>query len=390
MWALFEPDIINGADFNLIVSGADPDRIKSGSLHLFEDERLPYEILYIKLSFIENVFDKISGGVNLLGYPDLGFSPESIWIRLFPAYNGLPALWNFQVEIIEKQSVENNDFSGIFPKSPPGYAFSFLGVIWLFILGINGKNGLKACRKSIEYLFGLISQNRYDSYFSLPDNKKSVFRPENIFFMPDDKHVPERFREYWEKSFDMACNLLSPEYDAPVSQIKDNIKKLKHEIRREMLGLAPLRKSLSENKDEAILKILKNIENKWTASAGSDEKISDEPEDMEETVIISRKPTEEKDMPETVVISGATKAPVPEEEDMPETVVISGATKAPVPEEDDMPETVVISPAKDKSKTEDDPDIFDKAGDDEDFMMETVILRSGSLNEKPEGKDKKD
>ena len=59
MWSISEQDIINGADFNLIVSGADPDRIKSekiqsykyflesASLRLFDDERLFHEALYI-------------------------------------------------------------------------------------------------------------------------------------------------------------------------------------------------------------------------------------------------------------------------------------------------------------------------------------------------------
>jgi len=228
---------------------------------------------------------------------------------------------------------------------------------------------MKACRERIGHLFKLISENGNNSYLSLLDDKESVFRPENIFFMPDNKHAPTGFKKYWEKSFEMACDLLSPVYDAPVSRIKNDIKKLKHEIRREMLGQAFLRKSHPVNKDEAVLKILRKIENKWIASAGNNiEKTADEAEDMLETVIISREPLDNV-------------------HDMPEAVVISQEKKAFEPDEDDMPETVVISQGK--NKFTDNPDIFDKAGDDDDFIMETVMLRSGSPDKKP-GKDKKD
>ncbi len=414
MRSFVEPELINATDFHVLVSCTDPEAlmperkkiyqnlIESFCLHLFDDERLFYEILYIKLSFIEKIIDKISDSIDLVKYPDLGFSTENIWIRLFPAYNGLPVLWNFRVELIEKQSVKNNNFGKIFPPDPPGYAFSFLGAIWLFTLGINHKTDPGICRERIEKLFKLIGGHENNSYLSLLDDKESVFRPENIFFTPDNRAVPEKIKEYWEKSFEMACNLLSPLYDAPVSEIKDYIKKLKHEIRCEMLNQAFLPKFPPENKDKAILKILKTIENKWMVfEKDSIEKSADEPEDMMETVILSRESLGQDDeMPETVILSSPKGALEAEDDDMPETVVLSSPKKALEAEGDDMPETVVLSSPKGALEAEDDempetvvlssPKKALETEDDDDFMMKTVILRSGGPDNKPDKTDKKD
>ena len=215
---LSEAGTLNALDFLQLLSGAPYEEIEnslkfrglSGRLNavkayknskgassflLFEgDDRAFLEILYLKLSFAADFLSRIVRDSDSLIYPDLGLSPESIWVTLPEGGGFLPAFWNFRTICLK--GPEADESFQMLPGAPKSYFAYFFGRLLIYILISNplaGRDEINA--RLMEVLNAFIHRESLDQ--DLIGN--GVFRPENIFYKPEGAHHQGRVHGYLER-----------------------------------------------------------------------------------------------------------------------------------------------------------------------------------------------
>ncbi len=411
---IFESDLLNALDFLFVISGApiesieerllkDRQRDRARSLQILKEERDRrngfflikdqdhfVELFFLKISFLDQIVRRVFPNLEGYQHPELGCSLNRIWIQLADAGNMIPLSWSFKVRLIQDDLDKATAKPPSFPKSPPAYGYYFLGLIWLFTLVLNRRQGsttiCSAAEKMVEQNLSAGDSDRNRDGGALDP----VFSPENIYWKPDANQKPNTDRKIWEKSIQMGLSLLQEGLNPSRSVIPEDFIQeldfLRGEIRKSLFqrrsSAAPGPRLSRE--DPAIRNILIQLRNRLSGHAeealplenSSDEENEDSTEEtseseMAETVILHRGKSSK------ISVESEKEEKLPEEtalndDDLVETVAIfSGRAqkeKNEIEPEGELEETVMLH-RRDFGKTPDE--------EDEDIMSETVILRPG-------------
>ena len=261
-----------------------------------------------------------------------------------------------------------------------------------------------------------------EAQISAIDVAETVFAPENIYWNPESKQVPETWLAIWNRALDMGRAILAAGFGAEGKWSPDEFwsqfNRLRSEIRAELFGAASASAEIpAEN--QAIATILERVLDKWRREprpTKTPDAVEDadtiilgglQPtEDTAETLILSPGATPEDllsaerrtDEEETLILSPDNGRPLPKpeigiestaEERLQATVVLSpedrlkqAGTEGVSPDEEPLQETVILAPKSRpmRSKPEVEPS-------DEELIQETVILSPGNSASKPAGGD---
>ena len=435
----FEAASLNAVDFIALISGATFEEAVSlsesnrefgrvaclkavrqacagNTPFLFDhDERHFLEILYLKLSFLEEVMQSFQSGGKFIN-PDLRPGIDQIWVSI-PEHSGmLPFFWNFKVKIL---GIGGHTSSPILSKPVSGSLF-LMGLIWFYTLLTNKQQNITDVFVYLDKFFSEENAS-FEKY-----GHENVFNPLNIFWDPQGKTVESNWNRFWERSLRLGWSLLSSHFQIVdrsgeefLQQMRDLRKEIKEnlflkEIRYSATAPYPAETVSQKAEDDAIHEILVGITKKLQPMI-SKEKEAEELK-ANETVILpaARKPQETPEPPidedigepvtETVILSArpptmggiipqaeeplktpqtfpARKA----EDELQETMILSAkdfahkTTTHIQNAEEIIAETVVISPvmpaAKEAEKAENETQ--QKKMPVEDFLAETVILKRG-------------
>jgi hypothetical protein len=395
------------------------------------DERFFLEVLYLKLSFLGEVFQGISSEQDLFRHPDLRLSIDRMWVKLSDHGSLLPFMWNFRVKFIDifSHQTDRDPSAGI----PDSNGLFFMGLLSFHALLVNKQQDMSQVSLSLKEITDkYLSDDRFSFTNCIDEGVYSVFLPAHIFWNPAGKTVNRNWHPLWTKSLHAGWSLLKAAYlPAPEFSREHFLKELeeiREEVRSRLFAEVPAYEQQNPPKeDKAILGILNNIYDKWS-SAGIQEE-----EEVTETVVLAPEgpgketapppPSEEERdiIRETVIISKDesqapskptdAEQPKKDEEVPQETVIIStqgteGAIK-PLPEVEQKkpdevpPETVIISPrdvrgtakpsgeqpkvsipSEEAGRIKDQEEQKKQKKTEEDILTETVILKPGKLKDK--------
>lgn len=402
---------------NNCVKGVRQDNLIKAPCLFDSGSRNFLEVLYLKLTFLAEVFQGISRGSNILSHPDLRLSLDRIWVKLPEHGSRLPFLWDFKVMFTDIFRQPTNKTSS--PELQKADTLFFMGLVWFYALLVNRQQDMS---KIYLTLREMLDRSSSDSSFSFDNyirkGTSPVLLPSNIFWDPEGKTVSNDTFPLWEKGLHAGWSVLNAGIRPSAGFSQENFLQQLDEIREEVKGRLFAEAPADEQQparedDKAISVILKNIYDKWSAPAAVEELA------LTETVMLSPEgadknipqPVEESDIAtSTVIISAASGQPAsgpaqPEdqEEILTETVMISPQgmkdTFKPSPVTPQIrpdtvpPETVIISakdvagalrPAPEQSGASTETEEQNKKKE-QDFLAETVILKPGELK----GKGKK-
>ena len=404
---IFESDLLNALDFLFIISGApiesieerllkdqQLDRVHSLKLlkeardhrngfFLIDDQAHFLEIFFLKMAFLDQIVHRVFPYLEKYQHPELGCSLDRIWIQLADDCNMIPRSWSFKVRLIQDDLDKNAAKPPSFPKSSPAYGYYTLGLIWLFTLVLNRRQGsttiCSAAEKMVEQpSAGNPEKNRIGGALD------PVFYPENIYWKPDANRKLHTGRELWEKSIRMGLSLFREGLNSAQGVIPEdfiqNLDSLRAEIRKMLFSRrSPSQPSpRTSPEDVAIHKVLIEMRNRLSEHAEASFPLeepsgsnSDE-EDLEGTVALNRDSLQKTD---AIKIEEKRF-----EESHPDETI-----------EPDMPETQIIRPAALKKDGAPDEKAEDStAGTSESEMAETVVLKRGSLSAGAESEEEKD
>ncbi|MDY7030308.1 MAG: hypothetical protein SVY10_00185, partial [Thermodesulfobacteriota bacterium] len=359
-----------------------------------QDDRYFLEVLYLKLSFLQEIIGRVFSWPDSDKHPNLGLSLDRFWVKLTDHGGLLPFFWNFKVGLME---IGGNAVSSAFlQKFSPSYSLYFLGLVWFYTLLVNGTQGVLEVYK---VLGRLNEKNREEDNSSvagsLENRVEDVLLPRNIFWDPEGKVIREDWRPLWNKAFALGQSLLNTDLYQDSRLSKDEFgKKLQHlrqEIKESMFQPRPSIVNVTHTtEDKAIHGILVKIKESWKREMSSEE------DDMEQTVALLKEQRgdftekvfppapDNEDLDETVILSTQGK---PDHirhnaEEMDQTVILSPgcfeeerkSTHRAI--EDHIPETVIISSAEKPKDVSGSTKQFTKTDTDEDDLLtKTVVLR---------------
>jgi len=398
--ALKSPSI-NAHDFLALVSGAGIEDIRErmdresqlsglafaesccndtaqSSPLLFEgDPRSFLEILYLKLSLLGQLARIIFSNAETLAYPDVALSLDRIWVDLQGKDSLLPYFWNFKARLID---IGQCSMPGPhLPKMPPSYGSYLLGSLWFQALVSNILHTNEEIHTALaEHFFRTDAINTVVDEDAGREKHAHLFSPDNIYWNPEDREPDQEWLELWAEALGLGWALLKSSASGDFTLTEDafwqSFDRLRQDIRESLFlsaeKAAPRSRGFSA--DSAIHAILHDIMDTWSKpSQGL-------PDDMDQTVIISGKPSQgaAQEIPEETVILKPGQSPAhqhKDEEDVFETVILSSEDAAagqPQVTEPEIPETVIIKPGQ-----------TDRQKPGEDFRQDAS---SHSTQEEPE------
>lgn len=380
------------------------------------------EVLYLKLTFLAEIFQGISGRSEILRHTDLRLSLDNIWVRLPEHGSRLPFMWDFKVRFTD---IFRQPSDKVISTELPGTnSLFFMGLVWFYTLLVNRQQDMSKVYLSLREI---LDKSSSDSSFSfdnyIHDAGSPVLLASNIFWEPEGKTVNKDTLPLWEKALQSGWSILNAGHRPAAGFSQDNwlqhLDELRDEVKALLFAEVPAdEQQPAQNDDKAISGILKNIYDKWSSLSAAEE------ETLTETIVMPAESSDKKSpaapsseesdiVSNTVIISagGAPAFPEPSQPEQPEkqeeilteTVILSPqrmkdtlrpSPATPQKKPDTVPlETVIIS-AKDvpgalrpageqpraAAKTEE-----HKKKKEHDFLAETIILKPGELK----GKGKK-
>jgi hypothetical protein len=404
---IFEAMSLNAPDFLSLVSGApfeelearlrakgelgrmaclnevQQDRLINAPFLFNKDARYFVEVLYLKLSFLGELIRVVfSSDQDTCRHPDLRLSLDRIWVSL-PEHDGLlPFFWDFNVTVMD--IMRNSHEAPSFPKAPPAYGFYFLGLVWFYVLLVNRKQDIAQVYHSLGEVIdkpGSASQVSFKEI--IEEGSIETFLPENIFWGPEGKTVPENRDALWERALSLGWSLLrvTLRYDSEWSkeEFRQQLEALREEVKENLFQEKPGYEQYAyPSEPKGIYSILRTIMDKWRSRIEAEKE-----KELAETVVLSPGGGAKK------VAAPAVKEEEAAKEELTETVVISCKTfeerAAPArvrgveEEEAALAETVVLSPGGFAKKTPEEPS--DEPSGDE-FFTETVVLSPDKIEKK--------
>jgi len=329
------------------------------------------EVLYLKLTFLAEVFQDLLSGHQGLRHPDLRLSLDNIWVKLPEHGSRLPFLWNFRVTFTDifRQHTGNMSSQDV----PGANALFFMGLAWFYALLVNRRQDISMVYQALKEI---MDKSAADSSFSfdtsLHESASPVFHPSSIFRDPEGKNVNTEALLLWEKALMAGWSVLKaghrPVADFSPEKLLQQLDDIREEVRGSLFSDAPSEESHPLRDDEkAISVILKNIYDKLSSGTEVTE------ESLTETVVLSPEGADRK-IPPPAEESGA----------MSETVIIPAAgpqavtgQEQPEKQDDFMTETVILSPQRMKDTLKPSPGRPQKKPDD--VPAETVIISAGEV-----------
>jgi hypothetical protein len=387
--------LLSGASADTVASllegGQKPERLKAfnkirlrisqGSGFLFAaDSRQFLEVLFLKLSFLEELLALVEQGGDLAAER---MSMEGLWAHMARQGARLPFLWHFDLKTVDPVGRAVKQFAGDDAENAPWRRF--LGYAWHYALLVNSTQTMDPILSALGDR--LASAGEASGDFDLPAIDDPVFGAHNIFWDAAPLQLPEEWHGHWFKALELGARLLRTAGKDAIdwdNAFHSDLEALKIALRQSLFkGEVPHAASAPKvdhtAADGAIARILGSIMDRYKeeavapkpeASASQDPSVEagqgqpNEDGDYEETVILTDHtlpgsarpsappPPVDDDSDRTVVIDPSAKpAPAPE---LDKTVVINAATaQAPPAERPDPDATVVIRPPGDVAKPPD-------------------------------------
>jgi hypothetical protein len=413
----FEAMSLNAEDFLALLSGATvPDltaflRAKGeqgrigllqalrerggpGVRFLFEDDdRWFLEVLYLKLSFLGEVFRTLVSESDILQHPEMSPCMDHLWVKLADHGGLLPFLWNFRIQLIDIGNRTPGTL--LFPDRPGSYGLHILGLMWLETLLSNRRQGNVQVHDALRRVAETcpLEDDRFvDRTFR--GRSHPAFLPENIFWDPEGKGVADAWNPLWGKALRLGWNLLaggrrSAEWSAETFQ--GELESLRREVRDALFPkpsagvrqagatqegetgepeVSPRAPRHRSDEDEGIRRILEGICSRWKGAGEPQGMEPVEAEDeLEKTRILSLAGTkqppevrrmeerrEEEIFVETVILSSAEPSGRPASPSGPATSCVAeheGREKRPSVEAEELEKTIFLDPTKPRGKGKD-------------------------------------
>ncbi len=341
------------------------DKLSDKTFFFFEGEKQHFlEILYLKLTFLAELFQLVLPDRDRPIHPDMRFNLDNTWVKLGDKAGLIPGLWNFKVRLIGIAA--NLPETSLLPGIPSVNVIHFLGLAWFYTLLTNKKQDTSLIYQSLKRALERTSPEKPFFWVGVSED---TFRPENLFWNPEGKTIDESWRAFWEEAlllgsdlFQVGSSLKSNGSSASFSQ---RLTALRGQIRHQLFADDDRTSGVGRSgEDEVLHTIIKNIMERWEKQFDTGDTA------LGETVVISPKgPGDERAisdveqqvaLEETVISSPGriaderlSVAGESEQVDLKETIVVSsGAGKdhgsTPLRErgKEDVPETVILSPGK--------------------------------------------
>lgn len=377
---------------------------QESGLFFHDGDRRFLEVLYLKLTLIQEIMALSNTDPGILATPMQRMSLEGFWVSLAGQSRRLPFFWTFDLKMID-----------IFGQSPSSdldkcQGRRFLGMVWLHILLANRRQDAKTIHTGITDF--LQREKDLDPEQSVPAEMVAVLAPSNLFWDSQPVELAPQWESFWKKSLSLGIHLLKSgitvdagwsdqDFDEQLTELRDHIRIALFQSSGQLM---PVKTAEPNQVDLKIATIVEDILRRWPAKSEDTDapKMQEKPEpapsappapanedgDVEETIILATEqggndvitretvdatlkpasgPAEEpEDIPEKTVV---VQMPPPETgEDLEKTVVMA----APPPSSDDeLDKTRVVSPSQLET---DHPDAFDKDELDKDELDKTVMI----------------
>ncbi len=274
---------INATEYVQLISGRSPAEIEDGLIQegfqgrcralkastvksrtpfLFGgNNRIFLEVLFLKLSFLSNVFGVVFSGDNLFRYPDFSTSLKNIWVKFPASPSLLSPLYTYQVEQLDFDS----NALDYFPM-PISRNRSFFATIWFHALVSRRHYSLKSIFKMLTPSIMAETDGKRRSLLW----ESELADPVNIFYEAPCISIAEKWREYYHRSLELGLTLLKDELQAeeevPIRDFLDRLGSLIEDVRKELTGPpseATLSSLRSPEREAAISSVLETILEKW-------------------------------------------------------------------------------------------------------------------------------
>ncbi len=349
------------------------------------------EILYLKLSLLENIAQAVNQRVDNDMASLIRLSAHSIWITPAPQGAMLPFFWNFKVAIIDLISNSSKipiDFSLTGNRN-----LNFMVCLWFYTFLVNKNQGHQSVYKTIETLCAQKSSEAYFTDYNTLIQDFPALNLENVFWKPRAVLAPEKWKQFWLRMLLTGVGFLkegnTKDLKTGLTQLIGQIGNLKQEIKENLFppsSIAALRdhgetipssadkipaRKNSQKEKQAITRILKQLETKWIEKSNSLEDIE---EDTLETIVLASPEEKQTGMAFNETTRGlpgteteTETGPVTDFDEMEKTIILSGAKPNPDRESkfDTMAKTIITSPQEPPQPT---PDFFEE-NDDLDKTM---------------------
>jgi len=380
---------LNALDFLPLLAGAPRKEIEQSLTHSLKGSRLRHfvsagagfstgsgflfagqarfflEVLYLKLSFIEEVLKLVMAGAT---EPVNRMSMEGLGVHLAGRKAQLPYFWNFALKLIDPvgQPVGHAAES----VASQSLAREFLGLTWFYVLVVNAEQPMETVHAAIDKLRAA-APNGQDAP-QIPADP--VLAPGNIFWHPGLLEPQTQWSALWQEALGLGLQLLQPDLIAGGSdrlqEIEDLLVDLKARVHANLFQAPsdsrPGQEANHHSADGQIVQILTSLLERWQPPTPPQKKAvyadmqsgpkappgvqPNEDGDYEETIILAaqsgadvepEEPSTPPDLEKTVVIADpAQHAPLDAGTETEKTVVISA--QPPPPIRSDVEKTVVI------------------------------------------------
>jgi hypothetical protein len=363
------------------------------------------EVLYLKLSFLSDLARMIFTDEGYLSPPNSVLSLDRIWVKLVDQAGLLPLFWNFKLEVIDFgiASVKPSYLS----EDPLSHGIHFLGIAWFYTLLVNNQQSIQQVQAGLEKIVSALTST--DVKFSELINQqelKPVFSAYNIFWKSKDKYVSDVWQRAWEKSLNLGATLLIASLNRKkkwsIEAFWQDYNALRDALKMELFEHGALIPGEFSSPDNIAISVhLNQILSRWQSNI-TNQKETEEIKEAETTLDLftpaqtafeSKKESnsENKELENTVILSpdgpGKNEIYTEQPEDTEETLVLS---TGPQPVSDrvdkgmqavkDIEETIILGSDKFEGKrSPSEPAIADPAKDE---LPETLILPSGKETDK--------
>lgn len=381
------------------------DVVQEPGLFFYGDQRRFLEVLYLKLTLIQDMIALGSRHPAVLDIPMDRMSLESFWVTVSGVSRRLPFLWEFDLNVIdifaESPTAERDEYQGR----------RFLGKAWLYILLVNDRQDFKPINASMADLIQWAEGQ--DSDHPMPAGLSEILAPENLFWKTESVQLDPPWESFWRQSLSLGIKLLSSgaKADADGSQktLVDRMSALRNQIRQTLFqagkqtAAPPMAKGPSRQ-DRNIAAIIDDLVKKWPQKEAEDISPGEQnasspvvPErcnedgDVEETVIlasvhrtrdvITRKtidPALERTLPPNEKVPAGKDASPAAKADTDEKTVVLHAP--PTSAEDELEKTVVMAPSPRPQTT--------ASPSETDNLEKTVMITDPTCGATPEELDK--
>jgi len=364
-----------------------------------EGEERFLEVLYLKLSFLGDLYGSVSPGVDQLEWPDLGLSLDRMWVRFGDQSRLLPSIWHFKVQLMGLGGQATDP--GTLPKAPPAFGYYFMGLSWFYALLVNKQQGMSQVHDAVARVVEASVAEGGGDIEPRDIRGDDVFAPERIFW--DGRpgfgaEVDGDTLSLWKASLDLGFDLIGVAMNqgAWSDQVfwdtwKGLTERIKSGLFQRAEGVEPVRPAATEGNapdaerrdvdDDGVLsEIVLNIAAKWREASVEGGRA--------ESTVPGSPPGEDVDLAETLVFAvpsekgkSSPEETQGEDDEHVETVILSRGSFGDVSREEgssdvrstetEMAETVVLSAGR---PAQPEPEVTERDSSGEECLTETVMM----------------